>query len=249
MEVQKIGYAFPGQRCACYSADLLLRQYKRLKSERGKKFSYKDIKSVYTIILFEKSPEEFRQFPEKYVHNVEAKSDTGVKIELLQKYVFLPLDIFANRSHNKIIKDKLEAWLTFFSTDRPEEIERLVESYPEFIPMYQNIYNICRNVENVMGLFSEELKILDKNTVMYMIDEMQDTIDEQKAELSQKDEQLSQKDELLSWKDEQLSQKDTELTQKNEELEQKDRQILNQREQLREREREIEELKRTLTET
>lgn len=27
VEVQKIGYAFPGQRSACYSADLLLRQY------------------------------------------------------------------------------------------------------------------------------------------------------------------------------------------------------------------------------
>ena len=31
-----------------------------------------------------------------------------------------------------------------------------------------------------MGIFSEELAILDKNTVDYMIDEMQNTIDEQK---------------------------------------------------------------------
>ena len=31
VEVQKIGYAFPGQRAACYSADLLLRQYKRVR--------------------------------------------------------------------------------------------------------------------------------------------------------------------------------------------------------------------------
>lgn len=29
VEVQKIGYAFPGERCACYSSDLLLRQYKK----------------------------------------------------------------------------------------------------------------------------------------------------------------------------------------------------------------------------
>ena len=32
VEVQKIGYAFPGERCACYSADLLLRQYKKARS-------------------------------------------------------------------------------------------------------------------------------------------------------------------------------------------------------------------------
>ena len=31
-----------------------------------------------------------------------------------------------------------------------------------------------------MGIFSEELAILDKNTVDYMIDEMQNTIDEQR---------------------------------------------------------------------
>ena len=31
IEIQKIGYQFPGERCACYSSDLLLRQYKRIK--------------------------------------------------------------------------------------------------------------------------------------------------------------------------------------------------------------------------
>lgn len=34
VEVQKIGYLFTGERAACYSADLLLRQYKRLRDER-----------------------------------------------------------------------------------------------------------------------------------------------------------------------------------------------------------------------
>lgn len=29
VEIQKIGYAFPGQRCACYSSDLLMRQFAR----------------------------------------------------------------------------------------------------------------------------------------------------------------------------------------------------------------------------
>ena len=43
VEVQKIGYKFSGQRSACYSADLLLRQYKRVRGERGRAFSYRDI--------------------------------------------------------------------------------------------------------------------------------------------------------------------------------------------------------------
>ena len=56
VEVQKIGYKFPGERAACYSADLLLRQYKRVKdvaAENGKSFSYSSIKTVYTIVFFE----------------------------------------------------------------------------------------------------------------------------------------------------------------------------------------------------
>ena len=31
VEIQKVGYAFPGQRSACYSADLLLRQYRQVR--------------------------------------------------------------------------------------------------------------------------------------------------------------------------------------------------------------------------
>lgn len=34
IEIQKIGYHFPGERAACYSADLLLRQYKRVRDQQ-----------------------------------------------------------------------------------------------------------------------------------------------------------------------------------------------------------------------
>lgn len=58
--------------------------------------------------------------------------------------------------------------------------------------MYEQAYHICRNVEDIMGLFSEELRILDRNTVQYMIDEMQDTIDAQQASLAEKDQQIAE---------------------------------------------------------
>ncbi len=47
VEVQKLGYMFPGQRAVCYSSDLLLRQYKRVKGEKGKAFSYRS--SISTV--------------------------------------------------------------------------------------------------------------------------------------------------------------------------------------------------------
>ena len=175
LEVQKVGYLFPGQRSACYSADLLLRQYKRVRGETDekKKFSYRDIKNVYTIVLFEKSPKEFHDYPKECYHFFEQKSNTGLEMELLQKYLFIPLDIFRENKQNRDIKAKRDAWLTLFSSDDPDVIIELIEKYPEFRQIYEEAYEICLNVERVMDMFSKELYEMDKNTTQYMIDEMQ----------------------------------------------------------------------------
>lgn len=186
VEVQKIGYRFPGERCACYSADLLLRQYKRVRADwKGKRFSYENIKNVYTIVLFEKSPAAFQAFPEVFLHHSAQKTDTGVKINLLQEYNFITLDIFRKNIYNRSIRNELDAWLTFFSVDEPERIVELFTKYPMFRPMYEQIYNMCLNMENVMGLFSKELKQLDDNTVAYMIDELQELLDKEKEHAEQ----------------------------------------------------------------
>ena len=220
VEVQKIGYSFPGQRSACYSSDLLLRQYKRVKGEKKKAFSYKDIKSVYTIVFFETSIKEFHEYPQNYIHKFKQQSDTGLELELLQKYVFIPLDIFHGIYHNDGKSNgkngggncwnRTEAWLTFLSTDQPEIIIELIRQYPEFKEMYEEIYVMCQNVEKVMEMFSKELIQLDRNTVQYMIDEMQDTIDVQKEKIDTQKEELEAKQETID------SQKATIDTQKEE---------------------------------
>ena len=190
IEIQKIGYLFPGERSACYSADLLLRQYKRVRGERKKKFSYRDIKTVYTIVLFEESTREFHEYPDTYVHHFKQTAETGLDINLLQEYFFIPLDIFGKIIHNTDIDTKLKAWLTFLCIDEPEMIVKLLGQYPGFRIMYEEVYAMCRNVERVMSMFSKELQELDRNTVQYMIDEMQETIDRKDAELGQKDAEL-----------------------------------------------------------
>ncbi len=109
----------------------------------------------------------------------------------------MPLDIFRKKRHNEPITNKVDAWLTFLSMDEPEEIVELITAYPEFKPMYEDIYELCRNTERVMGMFSKELQMLDENTVQYMIDEMQDKIDEQQGEIEQMQDILEkQKQEL-----------------------------------------------------
>ena len=224
VEIQKRGYDFPGQRSACYSADLLLRQYKRIRSEKGKEFTYRDIRDVYCIVIYERSPKEFSEFPDIYIHRSRQVSDSGLEQDLLQKYIFIPLDIFSAVYHNKGIRSKLDAWLVFLSQDNPKDVLDLIEQYPEFKSMYEQLYQICRSVEGMMGIFSDELRILDENTVRYMIDERDRRLEEAEKEVkeaNQKVEAAEQKAEEAKQKVEAAEQKAEEAKQKVEAAEQK----------------------------
>lgn len=98
--------------------------------------------------------------------------------------------------------------------DEPEWIIRVIEAYPEFEAMYRQIYEMCLNVERVMEMFSKELQELDRNTVHYMIDEMQNEINRMGNELQQKNEELQQSKEELQQKEskiEELMRKISEL--------------------------------------
>ena len=254
LEIQKIGYLFPGERSACYSADLLLRQYKRVRSSRRKNFSYKDIKGVYTLVLFEKSPRIFHRFPNDYLHYFEQKSNTDLELDLLQKYLFIPLDIFRKSLDNRSkfpqntskIKAEQDAWLTFLSVDDPEKILELIKEFPQFKPMYETAYQQCCNVEEVMRMFSEELLELDRNTTQLMIDEMQEEIEQKRAELGEKKEELEEKKTELEAKKVELSKKKEELEKKKTELEEKKAELGERNQQLNEKKAELEEKKTEL---
>ena len=267
VEVQKIGYNFPGERAACYNADLLLRQYQRIRKEfsendspqendgnrekdsEGKKgtFSYKYIRPVYTIVFMETSTKEFHRFRQDYVHTFAPVSDTGLKLNLLQNYIFVPLDIF--RKHLDALlrpaggqpMTEKEAWLAFLSSDDPRIILRILEDYPGiFRPLYDRICTMCQNTKEMMHMFSEELSILDKNTVMMMIEEQQETIEQQKQELSKKDETIGQQMQELSKKDKTIGQQMQELSHQKQELSKKDETIGQQKQEIERLRRELE---------
>lgn len=84
--------------------------------------------------------------------------------------------------------------MTFLTSSEPEQILALLEAFPEFRSMYQDIYELCRNIEGVMGMFSKELQELDRNTVEYMIAEMQNEINRKDAQLNETQAQLNEKD-------------------------------------------------------
>ena len=97
------------------------------------------------------------------------------------------------------------------SSDEPEDIVRLITDYPEFKMIYDEVYNLCLNVEKVMEMFSKELKELDQNTVQLMIDEMQEEIDSQKRALSSKDVEIESQRKELESKDDRIRELEEKL--------------------------------------
>ena len=112
----------------------------------------------------------------------------------------------------------MDAWLTFLSADEPEMIIKLIEVYPQFRKYYEEIYQLCRNTEKVMNMFSKELQELDRNTVQYMIDEMQEVIDAQKEDLGQQQVVIDTQKSVIDAQKEIIRQRESALADKEREL-------------------------------
>ena len=125
-----------------------------------------------------------------------------LRLYYLRKTVFVPLDIFRKIMENKTIENKLEAWLMLISCDEPERIIELLEKYPEFRNIYEEVYEMCRNVEEIMGLFSEELAEMDRNTISYMIEELEEEVkaEREKAKATQRklEKELEEKEKTIA---------------------------------------------------
>ena len=120
----------------------------------------------------------------------------------------------------------------FLSVEEPEQIIELLEKYPKFRPMYEQVYEMCRSTERVMGMFSRELKELDDNTVEFMIDELKEMVDKEKARAEEAEnraeEEKSRADQAESRAREAEEEKQRALKE-NEELKRKYEELLKQR--------------------
>ena len=184
------------------------------------------MESLSAGIFFENSPSIFKKYSDTYIHRFSTTSDTGIHLNMLQNYIFIPIDIFLQKLHNENgIGCELDAWLTFLGCDEPEYIIKLIDKYPYFKTLYIDLYDICLNVERVINMYSKELAVLDRNTVKYMIDELQEELDTTIDELNTTKEDLdSTKEELDNTKEEldntkiQLADKDATIKALQEEI-------------------------------
>ena len=233
IEIQKISYDFPAERISCYSADLVLRQYKMItgKNQVGKhelsmngssKPSYKDMRKVHTIILFEDSNKSLISDMDKalYFHVGKTKFNTGIKIELLQDFVLVSLDTFrkyrysdikegrteitdydydSSQYNDALVSEKMKRdrlkFLSLFVAETPQEIDRLIEIFPDLESVRHDINEYLERPGEVLSMFSEALRILDRNTAELMVDRMKDEIvdlQEQNDELTGRIDELEE---------------------------------------------------------
>ncbi len=252
VEIQKVAYRFPGERAACYSSDLIMRQYSRVKREKKKEFSYHHMKPVYTIVLLEKSSADFGKIKDTYIHRSKQCFDSGLSLELLQQYVFVTLDRFREIKQNEVTEE-LDAWLHLLASEEPEIVYTIIEKYPKFQEIYEEIAAFRQDIGGVLSMFSEALKIMDQNMVRYMIDELQDELDSTNKELADKEKELSDRWKELenvnrelkdSWKE--LEDKEKELENVNKELSDSQKELENSQKELENSQKELEKSQKKL---
>ena len=196
VEVQKVPYLFAGERISCYSADLVLRQYSRVKGDRGTQFKYGDLKKVYTLVIFEKSEKLFHEKGMHYLHRGRTVFNTGLKLELLQEYCLVALDVFREKPYPKN-RNEQDAWIAFLATDSAREAEELVVEYPWLEEIYAEMAEYLHKPEEVLNMYSDALKIMDQNTVQYMIELQQQKLEESQIRLEESQTRLEESEARL----------------------------------------------------
>ena len=113
----------------------------------------------------------------------------------------------------KMKQDRLK-YLSLFVAETPQEIERLIEIFPDLESVRRDINEYLERPGEVLSMFSEALRILDRNTTELMVDRMKDEMEDLQV---QNDELTGEIDELKEQNDELLG-KNNELSVKNNEL-------------------------------
>ena len=216
VEFQKIGLNFPGERSSCYIADSIMKEYNELKIRLGENFSYKSMRPVYLIVLMEKSSQPFKQVAPNYIHTLKTHFDSGAKINTLENVIYISLDTFQKTVQT--INSKLDAWLTFFSSDKPADILKLVQAYPEFRDLYTDIAAFRKNIKELIAMASEALTIADNNTVKMMYDEMQEEIVQMQKTIADLGNTLANQNKAIADKDKAIADKDKAIADKDKEI-------------------------------
>ena len=93
-------------------------------------------------------------------------------------------------------------FISLFVAETPEEINKLVQLFPELEAIRRDINEYLVRPKEVLNMFSEALRILDRNTANLMVDRLKEEVDNLKDENSElKDENAKLLAELQELRD------------------------------------------------
>ncbi len=217
LEIQKYGYQFPAMRMDCYCADLIMREYNRLHNLHKKKFSYRMMHPVLSLVLLENSPSEFRHAAD-YIHRGRMTWDSGITLQNLPRQIYVCLDKFSEVMQNKDIQTPLEAWLSVLTTQNLTQIDVLIQKFPEFAALYQDVFAFRTKPEELIYMYSEALLAADRNLDRMMIDELQEAIAKKKRLIENMNQTIADMDQTIADMDQTIADKDQTIADLQEEL-------------------------------
>ncbi len=170
--------------------------------------------------------------------------DSGLKEEFLENIHYIELDKF--RKNVQTITNEKECWLSLFSADTPEKIQQVMSVSQEMFDIVLEVAEYAAEIEEVIDMFSEALRILDRNTEQYMIDQAVQEIEELKEARKEYEEQLEKYRSENEKRKEQLEKYQNETEQQKEQLEKYRSENEKRKEQLEKYQNETEEQKEQL---
>jgi septal ring factor EnvC (AmiA/AmiB activator) len=154
--------------------------------------------------------------------------DTGIRADGLAENYFVCLDIYRQYLHTEI-KTKKEAWMLFLGSQSVEHILEVCDAFPEFIPLYERIFSYRKEASDMADIYYEALQIMNRNTELYMVEELQKEIQEEQKKLQAQQKKSQEQQKKMQ---EEIDQKDSALAQLQEDKKQQEMEIQRLREQL-----------------
>lgn len=212
--------------------------------------SYKDMRPVHTIIFFENSSSSLisELNKELYFHVGNTKFNTGIEIDLLQDYVLISLETFrkyryadvkkgrteirecdydSTQYKDKAVTEKMKLdrlkYLSLFVAETPQEIEQLIGIFPDLEGVHRDISEYMERPEEVLSMFSEALRILDRNTAELMVDRMKDEMDKLRVLSEEKDAEIDALKKRSEASDKLSAEKDAEIARLKRQLEEQNK--------------------------
>jgi hypothetical protein len=114
----------------------------------------------------------------------------------------------------KMKLDRLK-YLSLFVAETPQEIEQLIGIFPDLEGVRRDISEYMERPEEVFSMFSEALRILDRNTAELMVDRMKDEMDKLRVLSEEKDAEIKERDNKIEEKNAEIARLKRQLKEQN----------------------------------